>query len=92
LVLAARRQVGDAAVVIAGVAPLRFFPGLPSPLREILGWRCAALQAAAERVSKLLPCVVVERFPTYSPVTDFIPMRARMASGARRLPHWRCRY
>jgi lysophospholipase L1-like esterase len=64
LVLAARRQVGDAAVVIAGVAPLRFFPGLPSPLREILGWRCAALQAAAERVSELLPCVVVERFST----------------------------
>jgi lysophospholipase L1-like esterase len=62
LVLAVRRQVGDAAVVIAGVAPLRFFPGLPSPLREILGWRCAALQAAAERVSGLLPRVVVERF------------------------------
>lgn len=64
VVLAARRQVGDAAVVIAGVAPLRFFPGLPSPLREILGWRCAALQAAAERVSELLPRVVVERFST----------------------------
>ena len=64
LVVAARRHVGDAAVVIAGVAPLRFFPGLPSPLREILGWRCAALQAAAERVSELLPRVVAERFST----------------------------
>jgi lysophospholipase L1-like esterase len=62
LVLAARRHVGDAAVVIAGVAPLRLFPGLPSPLREILGWRCAALQAAAERVSEVLPRVVAERF------------------------------
>jgi lysophospholipase L1-like esterase len=64
LVVAARRNVGDAAVVIAGVAPLRFFPGLPSPLREILGWRCAALQAAAERMSKRLPRVVVEQFST----------------------------
>jgi lysophospholipase L1-like esterase len=64
LVLAARRHVGDAAVVIAGVAPLRFFPGLPSPLREILGWRCAALQAAAERLGELMPRVVVERFST----------------------------
>jgi GDSL-like Lipase/Acylhydrolase family len=64
LVLAARRQVGDAAVVIAGVAPLRFFPGPPSPLREILDWRCVALQTAVERVSELLPRVVVERFST----------------------------
>jgi lysophospholipase L1-like esterase len=62
LVAAARNYVGDAAVVIAGVAPLRFFPGLPSPLRKILGWRCAALQAAAERLRERLPRVVVERF------------------------------
>ena len=62
LITAARGYVGDAAVVIAGVAPLRFFPGLPSPLRAILGWRCAALQAAAERLSERLPRIVVERF------------------------------
>src|SRR5215471_12060277 len=42
LVTAARARVGDAAVVIAGVAPLALFPGLPWPLRTILGWRCAA--------------------------------------------------
>jgi hypothetical protein len=41
---------------------LRFFPGLPMPLRTILGWRCAALQAAAEGLSKRLPRLVVERF------------------------------
>jgi lysophospholipase L1-like esterase len=64
LIVAARSYVGDAAVVIAGVAPLRFFPGLPSPLRGILGWRCAALQAAAERLGERLPRVVVERFST----------------------------
>jgi lysophospholipase L1-like esterase len=62
VVSAARGCVGDAAVVIAGVAPLKFFPGLPSPLRAILGWRCAALQAAAERLAEQLPRLVVERF------------------------------
>jgi hypothetical protein len=62
LVSAARSCVGDAAVVIAGVAPLKFFPGLPSPLRGILGWRCTALQTAAERLADQLPRLVVERF------------------------------
>jgi lysophospholipase L1-like esterase len=62
LVTAARARVGDAAVVIAGVAPLALFPGLPWPLRTILGWRCAALQASAERLTEWLPRVVVERF------------------------------
>jgi lysophospholipase L1-like esterase len=62
LVTAARCCVGDAAVVIAGVAPLAFFPGLPWPLRTILGWRCVALQASAERLAQWLPRVVVERF------------------------------
>jgi lysophospholipase L1-like esterase len=62
LVSAARSCVGAAAVVIAGVAPLKFFPGLPSPLRGILGWRCTALQTAAERLAGQLPRLVVERF------------------------------
>jgi lysophospholipase L1-like esterase len=62
LITAARARAGDAAVVIAGVAPLVFFPGLPWPLRAILGWRCAALQASAERLTEWLPRVVVERF------------------------------
>jgi lysophospholipase L1-like esterase len=62
LVTAARHRVGHAAVVIGGVAPLNFFPGLPWPLRTILGWRSAALQAAAERLTQRLPRLVVERF------------------------------
>jgi lysophospholipase L1-like esterase len=62
LVTAARGCVGPAAVVIGGVAPLGFFPGLPWPLRTILGWRSAALQASAETLSERLPRVVVERF------------------------------
>ena len=60
---AARHRVGDAAVVIWGVAPLYSFPALPWPLRSILGWRSAALQAAADRLTERLPKLVVERFP-----------------------------
>jgi lysophospholipase L1-like esterase len=54
--------VGDAAVVIGGVAPIASFPALPWPLRTVLGWRSAALQAAADRLSGRLPRLVVERF------------------------------
>jgi lysophospholipase L1-like esterase len=62
LVTAVRSRVGDAAVVVGGVAPLNCFPALPWPLRSVLGWRSAALQAAADRLSARLPRLVVERF------------------------------
>ena len=62
LVTTARDRVGDAAVVIGGVAPLLAFPALPWPLRSILGWRSTALQAAADRLADRLPRLVVERF------------------------------
>src|SRR5262249_56557033 len=62
LVGAACSQVAVAGIVVGGVAPLRFCPALPLPLRTILGWRCAALQAAAEGLGKRLPRLVVERF------------------------------
>jgi lysophospholipase L1-like esterase len=58
----ARDRVGDAAVVIGGVAPIASFPALPWPLRTVLGWRSAALQAAADRLVGRLPRLVVERF------------------------------
>jgi len=64
LVTTVRARVGDAAVVIAGVAPLSSFPALPWPLRTILGWRSKALQAAVDRVPDRLTGVVVERFST----------------------------
>jgi lysophospholipase L1-like esterase len=67
LVTAARTRVGDAAVVVGGVAPLNCFPALPWPLRHILGWRSAALQAAAERLIERLPRLVVERIETLEP-------------------------
>jgi len=63
-VTAARHRVGDAAVVIGGVAPLVSFPALPWPLRTIPRRRSAALQAAAERLTGRLPRLVVERFST----------------------------
>ena len=62
LVTAMRNRVGDAAVVVAGVAPLDRFPALPWPLRNILGWRSVALQAAADGLTRRLPRLVVERF------------------------------
>ena len=62
LVTAARNCVGNAAVVVGGVAPLDSFPALPWPLGTILGWRAAALQAAAERLTERLPRLVVDRF------------------------------
>ena len=62
LVTAARDRVGEAAVIIGGVAPLTCFPALPWPLRTILGWRSTALQEAAERLAGRLPRLVVERF------------------------------
>ena len=62
LVTAARNRVGNAAVVVGGVAPLDSFPALPWPLGTILGWRAAALQAAAERLTERLPRLVVDRF------------------------------
>jgi len=62
LVTAARKRVGEAAVVIAGIAPLTSFPALPWPLRAILGWRTAALQSAADRLAARLPKLAVERF------------------------------
>ena len=52
---AARDRIGQAAVVIGGVAPLGSFPALPWPLRTVLGWRSAALQAAADRIAGRLP-------------------------------------
>jgi lysophospholipase L1-like esterase len=62
LVSAARARIGDAAVVVTGVAPLACFPALPWPLRTILNWRSAALQEAAEGLATRFPRLVVERF------------------------------
>jgi lysophospholipase L1-like esterase len=62
LITATRSRVGEAPVVIGGVAPLDCFPALPWPLRSVLGWRSAALQAAAESLVGQLPDLVVERF------------------------------
>ena len=67
LVIAARRRAGDVPVIVGGVAPLNCFPGLPWPLRHILGWRSAALQAAADRLTERLPRLVVERISALDP-------------------------
>ena len=61
LVTAVRNRVGNALVIVAGVAPLGSFPALPWPLRSILGWRSKALQAAIEKLPESLTSLVVER-------------------------------
>jgi lysophospholipase L1-like esterase len=63
LIIVVRNQFGEAAVVIAGIAPLTSFPALPRPLRNLLGWRSEALQIAAEQLAKKFKRLVVERFP-----------------------------
>lgn len=62
LVTAVRARIGDAAVVVTGVAPLSCFPALPWPLRTILNWRSAALQEAAEGLAMRFSRLIVERF------------------------------
>jgi lysophospholipase L1-like esterase len=64
LVVALRDRFGEAAVVVAGIAPLTSFPALPWPLRNVLGWRSDALQQAAERLPGKFKRLVVERFPS----------------------------
>jgi len=64
LVGALRSRVSNAAVVLAGVAPINHFPAVPWPLRTILGWRSRALQAAMEGLKARLPSLAVERFAT----------------------------
>ncbi|WET79975.1 SGNH/GDSL hydrolase family protein [Amycolatopsis sp. QT-25] len=53
LVVALRRRVGRVPVVLAGVPPMGWFPSLPRPLRDFLGTRSAALDAAATRLASL---------------------------------------
>jgi lysophospholipase L1-like esterase len=67
LITDARERVGNAAVIVAGVAPLNCFPALPWPLRNILGWRSAALQAAADGLTARFPRLVVERISGLDP-------------------------
>lgn len=62
LVEAVRARVGGAPVVIAGVPSFSSIPAFPWALRNILDWRAAALQAAAERLTERIPRLVVQRF------------------------------
>lgn len=53
LVVAVRRRLGSVPVVLAGVPPMARFPALPHLLRDFLGARSAALDAAAAHVAEL---------------------------------------
>lgn len=62
LVDAVRARVGGAPVVVAGVPSFASIPAFPWALRNILDWRAAALQVAAERLPERVPRLVVQRF------------------------------
>jgi lysophospholipase L1-like esterase len=57
-ITAARDRIGEPAVVVGGIAPVRSFPALRSPLCNVLGWWAEALQAAAEGLTRRLPRLV----------------------------------
>lgn len=73
LIAATRARVGNAPVVIAGVPPFASIPAFPRPLGAILGWRAAALQAAAERLPDRIPRLVVQRFSAHLEPHAFCP-------------------
>jgi lysophospholipase L1-like esterase len=58
LIEAIRCEVGDALVLLAGVPPLDYFPGLPQPLSFVLGARSAFLGEASAGVAKKMQRVV----------------------------------
>ncbi|MGA6165788.1 SGNH/GDSL hydrolase family protein [Amycolatopsis magusensis] len=53
LVCAVRRALGPVPVVLTGVPHLGRFPALPRPLRDVLGLRSVALDAAAASLAAL---------------------------------------
>ncbi len=57
LITAIRERLGPVPVVLAPVPPMHLFPGLPQPLRGVLGLRARALDSAARRLARRLPDV-----------------------------------
>ncbi len=41
----------NASVLLAGVPPMARFPGLPSPLRQVFGWRAGRLDQVGQQVA-----------------------------------------
>ena len=41
----------NAAILLAGVPPMERFPALPTPLRQVVGWRAARLDDLGQRVA-----------------------------------------
>lgn len=63
LIDAVRARCGPVPVVLAGVPPVGRFPGLPQPLRAVLGLRAAVLDRAAARLAATLEGVHHVRVP-----------------------------
>lgn len=52
-----RERCGAVPVVLAGVPPMGLFPGLPQPLRGVMGLRAAVLDRAAARMAGTMEAV-----------------------------------
>jgi len=55
LIDATRRKAGPVPIVLAGIPPFQHMPGLPRPMRTILGLRGRAMDDVLRRVARQLP-------------------------------------
>jgi lysophospholipase L1-like esterase len=58
LLLALARHSPQAQIMLAGVPPMGRFPGLPTPLRQVFGWRAARLDVVGQALAAALPRVL----------------------------------
>lgn len=70
LIGAVRERCGPVPVVLACVPPMGRFPGLPQPLRGVLGLRATALDRAAARMAAAMDAVHHVHVPLAAKGTD----------------------
>jgi lysophospholipase L1-like esterase len=58
LIALVRERCGGVPVILAGVPPMGIFPGLPQPLRGVLGLRATVLDRAAARLAAEMDAVL----------------------------------
>jgi lysophospholipase L1-like esterase len=71
LIALLRERCGAVPVILAGVPPMGVFPGLPQPLRGVLGLRAGVLDRAAARLAGTLEGVRHVAVPLPASVDGF---------------------
>ena len=72
LIAEIRARVGDdVPIVLASVPPMGRFPGIPQPLRQVLGWRASSFDYALRLVARRLLRVVYSPSILSRSTTDF---------------------